>query len=183
MIRMAVEATKYDKKINEITQTNKRLVQGQSSLQQQLKEGKVLLEEYKKRLAKAEDSYKELLQKVMKAEDPFIKEHPLSFRIAWGAYALVAPPKEQYISGIKFSRSPDGAFLHVDLMIVGKTPRSKPNFSVSLFGKSGNQLARKVKVDYSQKGLKYQEVKLLSRGWRNSEEEPVYCQVKFVESE
>jgi len=119
----------------------------------------------------------------MKAEDPFIKEHPLSFRIAWGTYSLVAPPKEKYIAGVKFSRSPDGAFLHVDLMIVGKTPRSKPNFSVSLFGKSGNQLARKLKVDYSQKGLKYQEVKLLSRGWRNSEEEPVYFQVKFVGNE
>ena len=182
IIRMAVEATKFDKKINEVTRTNKRLVQSQSGLQQQLKEGKVLLDEYKKRLAKTEDSYKELLQKVSKVHDPFLKEHSVSYRIAWGTYVLVASPKEKYLAGIKFSKGPDGAFMHADLMIVGKTPRSKPHFSVGFFGKGGNQLARKLKIDFSKKGLKYQEVKLMSRGWRNEEEDPVYFQVKFIES-
>jgi len=183
IIRMAVEATKFENRINEITNTNKRLVQKQNELEQQLKEGKVLLSEYKNRLKKAEDSYKELLQKVSKVQDPFIEEHPLSFRIDWGEYVLTAPSKEKYLTGIKFSRDTDSGFIHIDLMIVGKTPRSKPNFRINLFGQGGNQLARKMKIDFSKTGLKYQEVKLMSRGWRHTEEEPVYFQVKFTNSE
>ena len=65
----------------------------------------------------------------------------------------------------------------------GKAPKAAPKFVIYLFDKDGEMLKKKLKINLGKAGVKFQQVKLATHGWRNKGNLPKYLKMEFAENE